>query len=271
MQEYGKIICKLRKEHNMTQAELGAKLNVTYQAISKWENDQSQPDFSTMVRIAEIFNVPLTVFQLADSDEKPEQPTEESKPVDEVIGHCTSCGTVIHKSDLGERYPKMLCKTCATEKARQKKAEQEKQAALQFERIAMAQKRKNRGLIWGAVVAAVVLIVGIIILIVNKSKAINYLYVVLGDIFVFTFVSQLFWDGFILETCMFGGKLIGTPGVIFEFSLDGFIFLVAMKILFAVLRMLVFLITFLATALFAMICSIFTFVPALLRVNRELD
>ena len=40
MKQYGKIIAQLRKENNLTQAELGAKLNVTYQADSKWENDQ---------------------------------------------------------------------------------------------------------------------------------------------------------------------------------------------------------------------------------------
>lgn len=62
MKQYGKVISKLRKENNMTQAELGAKLNVTYQAVSKWENDQSQPDFATMVEMAKLFNVPLNIF-----------------------------------------------------------------------------------------------------------------------------------------------------------------------------------------------------------------
>lgn len=35
---YGQTIVNLRKTANTTQAELGEKLNVTSQAVSKWEN-----------------------------------------------------------------------------------------------------------------------------------------------------------------------------------------------------------------------------------------
>ncbi len=39
MENYGKIISSLRKEKGLTQNDLGKELNVTYQAVSKWEND----------------------------------------------------------------------------------------------------------------------------------------------------------------------------------------------------------------------------------------
>lgn len=37
----GQIIRRLRKERNLTQDELAEQLGVTFQAISKWENDIS--------------------------------------------------------------------------------------------------------------------------------------------------------------------------------------------------------------------------------------
>lgn len=37
MKQYGLVIAKLRKLKGLTQQELSKKLNVSYQAISKWE------------------------------------------------------------------------------------------------------------------------------------------------------------------------------------------------------------------------------------------
>lgn len=38
----GQFIAQLRKEHNMTQADLAQKLQVTDKAVSKWERGVSQ-------------------------------------------------------------------------------------------------------------------------------------------------------------------------------------------------------------------------------------
>ena len=45
---YGQKIAELRKSNKLTQAELGTKLNVTAQAISKWENNLSEPDIDSI-------------------------------------------------------------------------------------------------------------------------------------------------------------------------------------------------------------------------------
>lgn len=46
-----------RKEMDMTQEDLAEKLGVTFQAISKWENDASIPDITLLSKIAEVLNM----------------------------------------------------------------------------------------------------------------------------------------------------------------------------------------------------------------------
>ena len=55
----GQIIKHLRKERNLTQEELAEQLNVSAQAISKWENGTSMPDISQVV----LKLVPTPFFQ----------------------------------------------------------------------------------------------------------------------------------------------------------------------------------------------------------------
>ena len=59
-EKFGKFIQKLRKEKNMTQKQLGEKLNITDKAISKWERGLSFPDISMLNSIAETFDITVT-------------------------------------------------------------------------------------------------------------------------------------------------------------------------------------------------------------------
>lgn len=52
----GKRIAAHRKKLGLTQDALAEKLGVTAQAVSKWENDQSCPDITTLPKLAEIFD-----------------------------------------------------------------------------------------------------------------------------------------------------------------------------------------------------------------------
>ena len=40
-EKLGEIIARLRKEKGMTQDDLAKELNISYQAVSKWENEDS--------------------------------------------------------------------------------------------------------------------------------------------------------------------------------------------------------------------------------------
>lgn len=56
---FGNRLAKLRKEHNLTQEDLAKKLNISAQAISKWENDLTAPDIDTLIKLSDIFNISL--------------------------------------------------------------------------------------------------------------------------------------------------------------------------------------------------------------------
>jgi len=53
----GQIIKKLRKENDITQEKLADYLGISYQAVSKWENDTALPDITLVVPIANFFGV----------------------------------------------------------------------------------------------------------------------------------------------------------------------------------------------------------------------
>ena len=58
----GQVIRRLRKERNLTQEDLAELLGVTFQAVSKWENDTGMPDISQVVPIAHVFGVSTDVL-----------------------------------------------------------------------------------------------------------------------------------------------------------------------------------------------------------------
>ena len=57
--KFGKALSTLRKNADMTQNEVADKLNLSRQAISKYERGESFPDISVLVMIAELFGITL--------------------------------------------------------------------------------------------------------------------------------------------------------------------------------------------------------------------
>ena len=52
----GRYIRHLRRSAGMTQKELAAKLNVSFQAVSKWENGDSLPDTGILLALCDTLN-----------------------------------------------------------------------------------------------------------------------------------------------------------------------------------------------------------------------
>ena len=55
----GKRIAALRREKNLKQDDLAQMLEVSPQAVSKWENDQTCPDISLLPNLAKILGVSI--------------------------------------------------------------------------------------------------------------------------------------------------------------------------------------------------------------------
>ena len=58
-EKFGKLIKEIRKKNNLTQKQFADKYNVTYQAVSKWENGLNMPDILLIRQISKDFNISL--------------------------------------------------------------------------------------------------------------------------------------------------------------------------------------------------------------------
>ena len=80
MKTLGNKISQCRKDNNLTQEALAEKLNVSPQAVSKWENDQSVPDINVLVSLSELFAVSLDwLLKQTDEEYKPLQQSSKLK------------------------------------------------------------------------------------------------------------------------------------------------------------------------------------------------
>lgn len=52
----GERITELRKKQNLSQGQLADLLDVSRQAVSKWENDQSSPDTLKLIKLSEVLD-----------------------------------------------------------------------------------------------------------------------------------------------------------------------------------------------------------------------
>ncbi len=71
----GEKLYELRKEKNLSQEEVADKLNVTRQTVSKWETNQSTPDFDKIVPLCELFNI--STEELLTGKKKEESTSED--------------------------------------------------------------------------------------------------------------------------------------------------------------------------------------------------
>ena len=55
----GDRISELRTAADMSQLELSRQMEVSRQAVSKWESDQSSPDASNLIRLAEVLDTDI--------------------------------------------------------------------------------------------------------------------------------------------------------------------------------------------------------------------
>ena len=64
----GQRIKEERENQNWTQDDLAEKINVSSQAISKWELATAYPDIDRLIQLSELFNVSLDSLIKGDGD-----------------------------------------------------------------------------------------------------------------------------------------------------------------------------------------------------------
>jgi len=277
----GENIKRYREQLGITQKTLAESLNVTYQAVSRWENNSAEPDISTLKELATIFAISLdTLLSNVDSNKMPEEKealvvadepkeTSNAKPVEMHVGSCTSCGNAVYEKEVYSKYPKLICKTC--HQSMVDKADHKKKIV----QSGIGDKRRKAFWIAGIITGIIWLIYAITI----STSGLPFLKILsavfggfLLSYFLFSPIFVLVINNTFINDMMAGildWGFVRMPGIIFTLDFDGLIFLIATKILLGVIGIFIaFLFGLLAVALGLPACWL-AFPFSLLKSVRE--
>ncbi|WP_195694698.1 helix-turn-helix domain-containing protein [Priestia megaterium] len=57
--ELGEQLQKLREQKNMSREDLAQEMNVSRQAVYKWENNKGYPDIENLIKLSELYEITL--------------------------------------------------------------------------------------------------------------------------------------------------------------------------------------------------------------------
>lgn len=234
----------LRMQKGLTQKELADLLHVTSQAVSRWEKGDVEPSIDTISEMASIFDVTTDeIIGGPDKKPKPEVITEVKEKVvveqgKPVLTICENCKRPIYESEEivtqtrhHGRSPSTthyICTDCD-----KKIKEKQKKDAIDY---GISQRKKS--FICSPIIAFAVLLSGIIYVATEGTDGGIIALIIILPILTYAFVSCMFLkNNFIGDTfiTIASWGFVKFPGLIFSFSLDGFAWLIGMKILFWIL------------------------------------
>lgn len=262
----GQKIKKLRIENNLTQKDISELVSVTFQTVSKWENDENEPDIATLRKLASVFGCSMD-YLLSEEEEQVEQPKVEEKQAESatqtIIIHesekhvCERCGRDIDPEDLvfenrtkTERHgrfshTKVIGQIFYHRDCLEEVKKEREENARKIKR-ANASKAKKWSFGWSIAGGTLTLILSLIIMLAVPSvkEVIKpWTAIVLSIVFTYGIFSMLY--------CIISGSYIGDvfiwcaglsikfPGIIFSWDLGGLAFLIVMKVLFAIIGFLI--------------------------------
>lgn len=263
----GQKIKKLRTEKGLTQKDLADQLHVTFQTISKWEKDENEPDLATVRELAKLFGCSLDYLLSEDEEEAPKEevavePVVKEVPVikETVIIHqnemhvCARCGKDIPENELvsedvtkKERHGRTTRTVSVGQtyyhKSCLEEVKKERAATAARVRAANTSKAKKMSFGWGIAGGVVAFGIALAIFLCNTQyvhPALGVLFSVLIGYGIFAMLYCIISGSYIGEVFVWcAGLSIKFPGLIFSWDLEGFAWLIAMKILFAVLGFLI--------------------------------
>ena len=256
----GQKIKKLRIEKNLTQKDLADRLYVTFQTVSKWENDENEPDVSTLRELAKLFGCTLDYLLSEDDKKVVDEPVE--TPVIETVREtvvihqkelhvCERCKKDIPEDDLEmeelcvqrrSRGHEAIYRPAYYHKECLEQVHKERAEHARLERKAKTARAKKMSFGWAIFGAAVTLTIclGVFLGVENCRNALG----IVGSIFLSIGLSYLIFADLY---CIISGSYVGEifvsvaswsikmPGVIFTWDIDGIGWAIAMKIGFAIL------------------------------------
>lgn len=77
----GERLTRERKKLGLTQEELGSKLDISRQAISKWESDLSLPDTANLIKLSTLFSCSVDYILLGKEESKETEAQPDDKPL----------------------------------------------------------------------------------------------------------------------------------------------------------------------------------------------
>ena len=267
----GAKIKKLRTDKGLTQKDLADQVHVTFQTVSKWEKNENEPDISTIKELSKIFN--CSVQYLIDDDLEEDNTNtpvivpaskkeEEKEPVTKTI--------IIHQKELHvcERCKKdipegelELARVCTRPAGRGHSAEyraayyhkscyaqimKEKAEAERRLREEKASRTKKLSFGWGIAGGVVAFTATLLVLLlVPDCQEIFHPAAAVGiavgaGYAIFAMLYCIITGSYIGDVFVWCATLsVKFPGLIFSWSIEGFAWLIAMKILFAILGFLI--------------------------------
>lgn len=291
----GPKIKEYRTKQGLTQKDLADKLHVTYQAVSRWENDDVEPSYDTLKEMTKLFNCSADdLFGLAKNEEQKEKEhlEEEPKIIEKVIvketqpvvlGVCHNCNkaitdpeeinrvTLTNKVRVGHRHQivtesVILCNDCNKKRLEQiKKEEQLKEK----ERKNNIKKKRVRSFVWSSIVSLICIIVAIVNFSSGNTKV--GIECLISAILWFTFLGTMILNNtylplFWLRVASWG--FIRMPGVIMHFSLEGIIGGICLKVILWIIGICIALAAIAFSTLLSIILSVFTY-PFAIKKNFE--
>lgn len=254
----GEKISKARKDKGLTQAELGEKMHVTFQAVSKWERGESVPDFETICELSEVLDVPITYFGGKKEEPKQEE-TAATQPagvapteVRPVLAVCEKCNKPIYDGNDIVRYNKRHTQHIKCAECDGKEREAEKAAATKN-----GKTRRIHSFIW----PTLLMITGLIISIRTLSGT-PLIFGIIGSVMLFPLSACLIlYNNAVAEIVytIIEWSAVKFPGIIFGFDLDGVAFLIAVKILFFIIGLVITLICIALSIVIGGIVSVFVY------------
>lgn len=82
--KFGERLRSLRKEKGWSQEYLAEQLNVSRQAVYKWESNKGYPDIANLIEISELFDVSIDELIKEDKDLQKEMASDEKDLFEQV-------------------------------------------------------------------------------------------------------------------------------------------------------------------------------------------